>query len=198
MISEERRAYNRAYYAAHHKKLTAYRAAYAADHCEEIAAYQADYRATNHAHLALQKHAYYMATRQKNAKRKRLADAKYRAKHRAEAAAYKAIYDVTHKKERSASALAYKIALRNTVFNHYGGKCVRCGVDDLNKLNLHHINFDGGKHRKEIGSGRSALCRWIKKNNYPDSFQVLCVSCHRAIHLEHRVACVRRNNGKRK
>lgn len=54
----------------------------------------------------------------------------------------------------------------------YGGKCVECGVDDLDMLCLDHINNDGAEHRKQY---RSTMERWAKTHNYPpDVLQILC------------------------
>lgn len=65
----------------------------------------------------------------------------------------------------------YASKLRFEVINHYGGKCVFCGDTNINHLCIDHINNNGAKHRKEIGSD---IISWLKKNNYPDGFQVLC------------------------
>lgn len=67
--------------------------------------------------------------------------------------------------------------LRKEVLNAMGGKCVCCGADRLEFLSVDHINNDGSNHRKEIG-GAKAIYRWLKKNNYPEGFQVLCMNCN--------------------
>jgi hypothetical protein len=76
--------------------------------------------------------------------------------------------------------------IRKDVMNHYGGKCVcpDCGFDDLdfklfNKsfLQMDHINGGGSKDRLITGSG-SKFYRWIKRNNYPPGFRVLCGACN--------------------
>jgi hypothetical protein len=36
---------------------------------------------------------------------------------------------------------------------------------------MDHINGGGTKHRKSISTD---IYQWIKNNNYPDGFQVLC------------------------
>lgn len=55
--------------------------------------------------------------------------------------------------------------------------CEICENDDIRCLSLDHINNNGEKHRREIkvGSG-SHFYLWIKKNNYPNDFQVLCMN----------------------
>lgn len=61
----------------------------------------------------------------------------------------------------------------------YGGehpKCKCCGEDNIWFLTIDHINGGGYKHLKEIGLGNLYL--WLKKNNYPTGFQVLCFNCN--------------------
>jgi 5-methylcytosine-specific restriction endonuclease McrA len=64
------------------------------------------------------------------------------------------------------------------VMNHYGGKCSCCGETNINKLTMDHVNGGGIRHYKEIGV--SQLYRWIRKNNFPPNFQVLCMNCNSA------------------
>jgi len=57
----------------------------------------------------------------------------------------------------------------------YGGaRCVGCGHENTKSLSFDHINGGGSEHRKQIGNN---LCRWIKRNDYPTGFQVLCMNC---------------------
>jgi hypothetical protein len=58
---------------------------------------------------------------------------------------------------------------------HYGGCCSRCGLSDLDVLNIDHVNDDGRKHRALAGS---RLYRWIKRNHFPSDLQVLCANCN--------------------
>lgn len=70
---------------------------------------------------------------------------------------------------------------------HYGGKCACCGFDDLNKkichmsfLHFDHINGGGRTHANSVKSSRW-LSRWLKRNNYPAGFRVLCAPCNIAM-----------------
>jgi hypothetical protein len=67
--------------------------------------------------------------------------------------------------------------LKVEVFTHYSPKikCVRCGYADLRALSIDHINNDGYKHRKTVAA--PYLYAWLKRNNYPSGFQVLCMNC---------------------
>ena len=70
--------------------------------------------------------------------------------------------------------------LRLDAFNHYGGAiCACCGETQYEFLALDHINGGGGEHRRSIGGGTN-LYSWLKKNNYPEGFQVLCHNCNMA------------------
>lgn len=69
--------------------------------------------------------------------------------------------------------------LRLRVIKEYGGKCQckGCNEDKWEFLSIDHINGGGNKHRKIIG--RSAIYRWLVKNNFPkDKFQLLCMNCN--------------------
>jgi hypothetical protein len=49
--------------------------------------------------------------------------------------------------------------------------------------NIRHINNDGAAHRKKINGhnhGGVDMGSWLKRNNYPEGFQVLCVNCNHA------------------
>lgn len=75
--------------------------------------------------------------------------------------------------------------LKDEIFNAYGGyHCACCGLDwqgiELYKLffEIDHTNNKGNKHRKELGKVR--IYRWLKQNDYPDGYQVLCILCNKA------------------
>lgn len=70
---------------------------------------------------------------------------------------------------------------RKAAITYYGAKCTCCGETEYVFLCIDHIKGKGRQHRKEIGA--SALYRWLKKNNYPDGFQVLCWNCNSAKYI---------------
>jgi hypothetical protein len=57
-------------------------------------------------------------------------------------------------------------------------KCACCGEKENKFLSIDHINGGGSKHRKSIGHGH--FFRWLKVNNFPKGFQVLCHNCNLA------------------
>jgi hypothetical protein len=79
--------------------------------------------------------------------------------------------------------------LKTDVLTHYSigePKCVSCGITDTDVLCLDHINGGGEAHRRTIPHGGAGLhlYLWIKKNNYPNLFQVLCLNCNWKKHLK--------------
>jgi len=71
-----------------------------------------------------------------------------------------------------------------TVFSEYCDdvvKCKSCDENDIEILTIDHIDGNGAEHRREIGMagrGGDPFYQWLKKNNYPDGFQVLCYNCN--------------------
>lgn len=73
------------------------------------------------------------------------------------------------------------LILKKEVFNYYGGvKCACCGEKELSFLSIDHMNGGGGKHRQKIGNGGINTYRWLRKNNFPEGYQVLCHNCNQA------------------
>lgn len=89
-------------------------------------------------------------------------------------------YYHTHVEEHRVWSKAFRTRLKDACFGAYGGyKCVCCGEEEKIFLTLDHINNDGAKHRKAIGiRGGIGIYTWIRKNNFPDGFQVLCFNCN--------------------
>ena len=67
--------------------------------------------------------------------------------------------------------------LKLEVLSYYSQdlKCDGCGFSDVRALSIDHVKGDGAKHRKKIGN--VDFYRWIKKNKFPEGFQVLCFNC---------------------
>lgn len=82
--------------------------------------------------------------------------------------------------------LEYWHTLRREVLNAYGGmKCACCGETEETFLSLDHVNNDGAEHRRVLsgktersGGITTQLYNWLKRNNYPSGFQVLCMNCN--------------------
>ncbi len=75
-------------------------------------------------------------------------------------------------------------------------QCSKCGFEDIRALCIDHINGDGANHRRQITSndlskkprdgGGSNTYRWLKRNGYPEGFQVLCFNCNQIKECEQR------------
>lgn len=66
--------------------------------------------------------------------------------------------------------------IRREVINAYGGKCVKCGFNDIRALQLDHVDGNGTKHRKYVSV--RMLMFWLKRNAFPKTFQLLCANCN--------------------
>jgi uncharacterized protein with PIN domain len=78
-----------------------------------------------------------------------------------------------------------RIKLRHEVLSHYAGDdlkcaCPGCGERTIEFLCIDHIDGGGHLHRLEIGLGSETLYKWLKRNNFPPGFQVLCANCNGA------------------
>ena len=68
--------------------------------------------------------------------------------------------------------------LKKEVLSHYSPelKCIKCSYNDVRALSLDHIEGNGRKHK--LSNNINHMYRWVKKNNYPQIFQVLCMNCN--------------------
>lgn len=68
------------------------------------------------------------------------------------------------------------------VFDHYGPNCVCCGESHLEFLTIDHIHGKGNNHRRELfgtqGGGGYRFYRWLKRQNFPEGYRVLCYNCN--------------------
>ena len=69
--------------------------------------------------------------------------------------------------------------MKDEVFNAYGGYvCNCCGETEPRFLEIDHVHNNGHEMRKIHGTG-SHMYSWLKANNYPNNFQILCSNCNR-------------------
>ena len=79
-------------------------------------------------------------------------------------------------------AKKHRIKTKMQALEHYGGappECKCCGEKHIEFLTMDHIDGGGRKHREEIGSGK--LYIWLRQNNYPNGFRVLCMNCNNSM-----------------
>lgn len=74
--------------------------------------------------------------------------------------------------------------LRSRVIEAYGNQCACCGERRYEFLTIDHIDGSGAQHRRELG-GSQHVYAWLRRNNYPQGFQVLCWNCNCAKHFHH-------------
>jgi hypothetical protein len=90
-------------------------------------------------------------------------------------------YSKNNKTKCNAYSKATRVRLKTEVFSHYCGgdiKCNGCDERELELLTIDHINGGGNKHRKLTGMKTGKHCYgWLKRNHYPNGFQVLCWNC---------------------
>ena len=67
--------------------------------------------------------------------------------------------------------------LRQEVISAYGNKCSCCGEEEFVFLTIDHVEGGGNQHRSELG-GNTGFYAWLRKNEYPVGFQVLCWNCN--------------------
>jgi hypothetical protein len=76
--------------------------------------------------------------------------------------------------------------LKLEVMNAYGGpRCAWCNETDVRYLEIDHIEGGGRQHgiEHEYGSGHGLRC-WLKANNFPPGFRILCRTCNNKSHVE--------------
>lgn len=74
----------------------------------------------------------------------------------------------------------YRRSLREEIVEHYGARCVCCGETEKVFLCIDHINGGGRAHRIAVGGSSHAVYRSIRRQGFPDDFQVLCYNCNAA------------------
>lgn len=76
-----------------------------------------------------------------------------------------------------------RIKVRRDMIIAYGGKCCSCGINDIDVLDIDHIDNNGAIDRKNHLHGYN-LYRYLKKLGWPkDNFQLLCKNCNWKKHL---------------
>ena len=106
----------------------------------------------------------------------------YRDAHKEEAHAYQREYGRKNRVALNEKTRIWRTLLQMEVFEHYGSKCACCGEESLEFLELDHINGNGNAHRRSLGMTTSnQLHAWLRHNNYPEGFRLLCSNCNHAI-----------------
>lgn len=89
-------------------------------------------------------------------------------------------YESTIKDKKAFAQRQLRRKLRVEVFEAYGGAvCCCCGEEGYEFLTIDHVEGNGADHRRVIGN--KEIYHWLKKNNYPEGFRVLCMNCNFAL-----------------
>jgi len=123
-------------------------------------------------------HAYYLANKERILKRNRrnheLHKVEYLTKHRQ--------YNLEHREEIKLKSREKRARIRLEVLTHYSNgslKCACCGETTYLFLTLDHIDNNGKAERKRTktsGGWRFYYC--LKRDGYPEGYQVLCWNCN--------------------
>lgn len=99
--------------------------------------------------------------------------------------AYEKLYRHTHKEHISNYRRERNCRLKLEAMSYYcaGGKpsCACCGVDNLEFLCFDHIEGGGTKHRKSINNRGRQFYIWLRLNDFPTGYRVLCHNCNASL-----------------
>jgi hypothetical protein len=122
----------------------------------------------------------------------RLTKQEYYLENREHTIARTSLYAKQNRVKHNAWGTKAKDKLKLEVFSVYScgnPKCKNCNeieigvltIDHINGEGADHINGEGADHRRELfgdnKGGGYKMYQWLKKNNYPSGFQVLCYNC---------------------
>lgn len=77
-----------------------------------------------------------------------------------------------HPDKAAAYNKKHRKKLREEIINFYGNCCVYCGENRQEVLVVISKNTN-----KKLSWGECRLYAWIKRNNFPNEFQVVCYNC---------------------
>ncbi len=124
-------------------------------------AYARKYQGSHRESIRQRKHRYYLKNRERLLK-------------------YSREYQANHPERRQEWNRKFADKFKIEVLTYYGGgelACVGCGDTRIDCLSIDHINNDGAKHRKAGALTGDKLYRQLKRENYPEGFQALCMNC---------------------
>lgn len=113
----------------------------------------------------------------------------YREQHGGELRAGNKQWRIAHAKELGVENYLKGRILKDETFAHYSGiNLPRCADPHhvhktpcflLDVLELDHLKNNGKEERLSLGMYGQRFYEWLKRNNYPLGYQVLCANCHR-------------------
>ena len=89
--------------------------------------------------------------------------------------------------ERRKYLSEHRLKVRVEVLKHYSGgdiHCACCGEKEVKFMTIDHTNNNGAEHRKEVKKyGGTPFYFWLRYNDFPIGFQVLCYNCNIAKYI---------------
>jgi hypothetical protein len=89
-----------------------------------------------------------------------------------------------HKDRYNSVHRASRKRVKREAFEAYGGPhCVCCSQSHEEFLTIDHIRGGGNSHRRQLEMEMhrgNEFYQWLKKNDYPQGYQVLCMNCNLA------------------
>jgi len=85
------------------------------------------------------------------------------------------------KQEICRKAREYNHRIKLEVLSYYSNgapKCARCGINDVDVLCIDHIEGGGTQLRIDTRHWGTKLHHFLKRNNYPKGYQILCANCN--------------------
>ncbi len=80
---------------------------------------------------------------------------------------------------RNKSFFKLKLDVLNAYSNN-SPRCTCCGESEIDFLQIDHINGGGNKSRKDKNRFGTSYYFYLRKNNYPTGYQILCANCNHA------------------
>ena len=115
----------------------------------------------------------------KNPERYKANTRRYWQKHKEERNAYAREYWRANSVRRNQLSKKYRAERKQQVFEHYGNICNCCGETKTEFFTIDHINNDGAEHRRQNQKIRQGgIYIDIVRNDYPDTYQILCYNCN--------------------
>lgn len=91
--------------------------------------------------------------------------------------------DRTLSQDKKAISVRSRVAaLKRSMMDVLGGKCVECDADNINILTVHHVNDDGKHHRDVVAKGCAGykFYRAVLATMDLDGLECRCFSCNDA------------------
>lgn len=88
------------------------------------------------------------------------------------------VYAMQYHRANKPRYRGYRLKLKMSCLNAYGSTCACCGESKWEFLTIDHIKGGGTRHREELKTVGSAFYQWLKNNNFPSGYRVLCYNCN--------------------